>query len=134
MKKLIITIALLISVITTIKAQRAIENKIEIRVEVNKDEALLTWVNKREVNTSYYIVEFADEQGKYNILTTRKAFNNTLYHNTYEFSIGTIMPNEKGYYRIVAVLMGGVRVYSEALIYDPYVEKIDQKWIAIINK
>ena len=119
MKKLLISLALLSVVATTAQAQLAIENKIELRLVCGDDENALSWINKREVNISYYLVEFATNNQNYQIVQSTRARGNTNFTTTYSLPMDYLEPETDGYFRITLVEMGGKRIHSQSIYYNP---------------
>jgi hypothetical protein len=131
MKKLLISLALLSFVATTAHAQLAIENKIEVRLICGGDEDALTWINKREVNISYYVVEFASNNNDFQILQTTRARGNTNFCTMYSLPLEFIQQEMAGYFRVTTVEMGGARHVSQAIYFDPIVSSKDTNVIAV---
>ncbi len=139
MKTLIISIAIYISLFASVevKAQHTVNNNLQFKVEGSADCPILVWNNKKEMNTSYYIIEYSFDNINYKTLSTRKALGQSNFPANYSFSHildSNSNPNQMRYYRVVLVLMGGNRLFSETKAYIPVDTTLDQNVIANLDK
>ena len=139
MKTLIISIALVLNLLASkeVIAQHPVNNNLQFKVEGTSDCPLLYWNNKKEINTSYYIIEYSLDNINYTTLCTRKALGQSNFPVNYSFSHildNNINKNQMRYYRVVLVLMGGNRLFSETKAYIPADTTLDQNVIANLEK
>lgn len=136
MKTLLFTIALLLNLYSSIDAyaQNGTNNSIELKIDGTEECPVFVWYNKKEVNTSYYQLEYSYNNTNFTPITTRKALGSSNFPTNYTFSGPCKMQESTIYYRVVLVLMGGERIISEskaAIIVD---STINQNAIANTNK
>jgi hypothetical protein len=139
MKTLIISIALLVIIFSSIEtnAQHAVNNNLVFKVEGTADCPVLIWNNKKETNTSYYLIEYSFDNINYKTISTRKALGQSNFPANYSFSHildSNQNPNQMRYYRIVLVLMGGNRLISETKAFIPADSTLDINVIANLEK
>ncbi len=139
MKTLIFSIAFVLNLIASVEvnAQHTVNNNLQFKVEGTADCPLLLWNNKKEMNTSYYIIEYSFDNINYKTLCTRKALGQSNFPANYSFSHvldSNVTLNQMRYYRVVLVLMGGNRLYSETKAYIPVDSTLDQNVIANLDK
>jgi hypothetical protein len=136
MKTLLLTIALLINVYVSIdaQAQSGYINNMNLKVDGSEEYPILIWNNKKEMNTSYYILEYSYDNINFNTITTRKAIGNSNFPTNYNYSFICKKAESTTYYRIVLVLMGGERIISETKTYLVSDESINQNIIAVSLK
>lgn len=135
MKTLIFLIALALNfaVNAEVKAQHPVNNNIQFTVEANSEYPLLFWKNKKEMNTSYYLIECSNDYVNYKIINTVKAAGHSNFPTNYSFrhvSDSNANLSQAKYYRIVLVLMDGTRLYSEAKPCIPIDSSIQKNVIA----
>ncbi len=139
MKTLIFSIAFVLNLIASVEvnAQHPVNNNIQFKVEGKAECPVLVWNNKKEMNTSYYIIEYSYDNINYKTLSTRKALGQSNFPTNYSFSHvldSNFNPNQMRYYRVVLVLMGGNRLFSETKAFIPIDTTIDQTIIANLEK
>ncbi len=139
MKTLIFCIALVLNLVASeeVKAQNLINNNLQLKVDVSDEYPVLTWKNKKETNTSYYLIEYSNDYFNFKILSTVKALGHSNYATNYSYTHITnakIDSSRAKYYRVVLVLMDGTRVNSEIKALMPIDSTIDQNVIANIVK
>lgn len=122
---------------TPVKAQHPVNNNIVFKVEGTEDYPMLVWINKKEINTSYYIVEYSFDNINFNTLFTRNAVGSSNFPVKYNYCHIIDKKNNSNtqmrYYRIVLVLMGGSRLFSETKAYIPIDPTLDLEIIANLD-
>ncbi len=139
MKTLTCSIALVLNLLLSIVslAQHPVNNNIQLKVEGNNDCPIISWNNKKEMNTSYYLIEYSFDNMNYKTLTSRKALGQSNFQVNYNFA-HVLDSNDDiskmRYYRVTLVLMGGNRIYSETKAYIPIDSTINKNIIANLDK
>lgn len=139
MKTLTFSIALVLSLLisSVAMAQHPINNNIQLKVEGNIDCPIISWNNKKETNTSFYVVEYSYDNLNFKTLSMKKALGQSNFPVNYNFAhvLDTNEDlNRMRYYRVVLVLMGGNRLYSETKAYIPIDTTINKNIIANLDK
>lgn len=139
MKTLIFCIAFVLNLVASeeVKAQHPVNNNLHFIIDGNNDYPLLIWKNKKETNTSYYIIEYSNDYVNYKIISTVKAAGHSNYPTNYSYRHiidSNVVLSQVKYYRIVLVLMDGSRLYTDTKLCIPSDTSIDQNVIANIVK
>lgn len=136
MKTLLLTIALLMNLYGTMNAnaQQGFMNNINLKIDGSEEYPILAWNNKKEMNTSYYILEYSYDNINFNTITTRKAVGNSNFQTNYNYTFICRKAQSTTYYRIVLVLMGGERIISETKSLLVPEDSLNQNVIAISLK
>lgn len=114
MKTLLLTIALIVNVYSFTNAQTATKNNIDLKIDGSEECPVIIWTNKKEVNTSYYIIECSYDNVNFSTIANRKALGASNFPTNYVYSNLCKKPGSTTYYRIVLVLMGGERIVSDS--------------------
>ncbi len=132
MKTLLLTIALFVNVFSFIEvqAQSPINNNIDLKIEGSEECPIITWTNRKEVNTSYYTIEYSYDNINFSTIANRKALGSSNFPTTYLYNNICKKPENITYYRIVLVLMGGERIISASKPYLTADSTINQNVIA----
>lgn len=139
MKTLIISISLVLLTFATDEslAQNPINNNLQVVIDGSIDCPIISWNNKKETNTSFYVVEYSYDNLNFKTLNMKKALGQSNFPVNYNFA-HVLDSNEDlnrmRYYRVVLVLMGGNRVYSETKAYIPIDTTLDKNVIAKLKK
>ncbi len=111
-------------------AQSSINNSIEFNVNGTDECPIFTWTNKREVNTSYYNIEYSYDNMNFSVIANVKAIGNSIFKTSYMYSNLCKKPESTTYYRVVLVLMGGERIVSTSIPKLPLDSTINENVIA----
>ncbi len=116
MKTLLITIAIIwnMFISNNSNAQSSIINNVDFTVNGTEECPIFNWDNKKEVNTSYYSIEYSYDNMNFNIIACIKAVGNSNFKTNYMYSNLCKKPESTTYFRVVLVLMGGERIVSSA--------------------
>lgn len=114
MKTLLITIAIIwnIMISNSANAQSSIINNVDFTINGTEECPIFIWNNKKEVNTSYYSIEYSYDNMNFNIIANVKAVGSSNFKTNYMYSSLCKKPECTTYYRIVLVLMGGERIVA----------------------
>lgn len=139
MKTLTLMISLVLLIISSdnTSAQNPINNAIQVKIDGSIDCPIISWNNKKETNTSFYVVEYSYDNLNFKTLSMKKALGQSNFPVNYNFAhvLDTNEDlNRMRYYRVVLVLMGGNRVYSETKAYIPIDTTLDKNVIANLDK
>lgn len=93
-------------------AQSSIINNVDFNINGTEECPIFIWSNKKEVNTSYYTIEYSYDNMNFNIITSVKALGSSNFKTNYMYSNLCKKPESTTYYRVVLVLMGGERIIS----------------------
>lgn len=111
-------------------AQSSINNSIEFNVNGTDECPIFTWTNKREVNTSYYNIEYSYDNMNFSVIANVKAIGNSIFKTSYMYSNLCKKPECTTYYRVVLVLMGGERIVSTSIPKLPLDTTVNENVIA----
>lgn len=85
---------------------------------------------QKEVNTSYYNIEYSYDNMNFSVIANVKAIGNSIFKTSYMYSNLCKKPESTTYYRIVLVLMGGERIVSTSIPKYPMDTTINENVIA----
>lgn len=111
-------------------AQSSVNNSIEFNVNGTDECPIFTWTNKKEVNTSYYNIEYSYDNMNFSVIANVKAIGNSIFKTSYMYSNLCKKPESTTYYRVVLVLMGGERIVSTSIPKYPMDTTINENVIA----
>ena len=114
MKTLLLTIAIIwnLMISNSANAQSSIINNVDFNINGTEECPIFIWSNKKEVNTSYYTIEYSYDNMNFNIIASVKALGSSNFKTNYMYSNICKKPENTTYYRVVLVLMGGERIVS----------------------
>ena len=132
MKTILLPLAIIWNMVISFNAnaQSSINNSIEFNVNGTDECPIFTWTNKREVNTSYYNIEYSYDNMNFSVIANVKAIGNSIFKTSYMYSNLCKKPESTTYYRVVLVLMGGERIVSTSIPKLPLDSTINENVIA----
>ncbi len=132
MKTLLNTLALCLILAAAFTTQaQSVSNTIDTStatIEIEDGIATLTWTTKREVNTSYFLVEKSSNGVDYTPVGTRHANSSTMKCSTYQYT--DLFDSSAIYYRIKLVTME-LNISDMAVINTPASVVATNKAIAL---
>ncbi len=132
MKTILLPLAIIWNMVISFNAnaQSSVNNSIEFNVNGTDECPIFTWTNKKEVNTSYYNIEYSYDNMNFSVIANVKAIGNSIFKTSYMYSNLCKKPESTTYYRIVLVLMGGERIVSTSIPKYPMDTTINENVIA----
>lgn len=132
MKTILLPLAIIWNMVISFNAnaQSSVNNSIEFNVNGTDECPIFTWTNKKEVNTSYYNIEYSYDNMNFSVIANVKAIGNSIFKTSYMYSNLCKKPESTTYYRVVLVLMGGERIVSTSIPKYPMDTTINENVIA----